>query len=213
MERQRHTDADADDDSIDVSQTKAYLAVGLLADAAGPDTYSGRDVAEAVDHLHAAREAAPTGTDTAERLDAALEYLEDVDARRPDSHRERHLCVRDALAELAPVAAGITDRDREIEGYRDTRPRDEHEDEQPESAVPVFYNVPPAVADRAIQRFERRREAADGAATTGAHLKDYIYDEIEEQSVIYVGGEPLADYAAGRVDELVIDPDAGRDDE
>jgi len=41
-------------DGIDVLSTNAYLAMGVLADAIGPNTYHNRDVDEAIDHLRTA---------------------------------------------------------------------------------------------------------------------------------------------------------------
>lgn len=72
------TNDHASDGSIDAASTGAYMAVGLLADAIGPDTYHGRDVDEAIGHLRTARADAPVGSEAAERIQAALEYLEDA---------------------------------------------------------------------------------------------------------------------------------------
>lgn len=41
----------------------------------------------------------------------------------------------------------------------------------------------------------------------GADLEEYVYDEIDPRHRIYVGDEPLAEYAEGRVESLTIDPD------
>lgn len=193
-------------DDIDVLSTNAYLAVGVLADAVGPDTYHPRDVDEARDHLQTGLEAGASDTDAARRVETALEYLADMDAYAPE---ERHLKVRDALAELAPVAAGVTDRDREA-----VDPYALPEDEKP--TVPVFYHVPRGAADRAIRRFQRRREAVEAGEVPEkwnhrTTLETYIYDEIEERAVIYVADEPLAEYASGRVESMVIDPDEDGD--
>jgi hypothetical protein len=172
----------------------------VLADAIGPDTYHGRDVGEAIDHLRTGLEAGARDTEAGRRIERALEYLADMEEYALD---ERRLKVRDALAELAPVAAGITDRDRlAIEPY--TLP----EDKKP--AVPVFYHVPQGAVDRAIRRFQHRREN-NPTPERRTYLAEYIYDEIDEQPVIYVDGEPLGEYASGRVESLVIEPDAEKD--
>ena len=101
-------------DGIDVLSTNAYLAVGVLADAIGPDTYHGRDVAEAIDHLRTGLEAGAKDTEAGRRIETALEYLSDMEEY--------------ALPE----------------------------DKKP--AVPVLYHVPRGAVDRAIRRFQRRRE-------------------------------------------------------
>jgi hypothetical protein len=187
-------------DGIDVLSTNAYLAVGVLADAIGPDTYHGRDVNEAIDHLRTGLEAGAKDTEAGRRIETALEYLADMEEYAPDKQR---LKVRDALAELAPVAAGVTDRDRlAVEPYAPP------EDKKP--AVPVLYHVPRAAVDRAIRRFQHRREN-NPTPERRTPLEEYIYEEIDERPVIYVGGEPLGEYASGRVESLVIEPDAEED--
>lgn len=95
-----------------------------------------------------------------------------------------------------------TERDSECDAPAATRPRREHE----KPTVPVFYDVPKAAVDRAIERFNYRREAA-ATPERGVDLEAYIYDEIPEQPVIWVDGEPLGEYAGGRVEELEIEPD------
>ena len=187
-------------DGIDVLSTNAYLAVGVLADAIGPDTYHGRDVNEAIDHLRTGLEAGAKDTEAGRRIETALECLSDMEEYAPD---ERRLKVRDALAELAPVAAGVTDRDRlAVEPYAPP------EDKKP--AVPVLYHVPRGAVDRAIRRFQHRREN-NPTPERRTPLAEYIYEEIDERPVIYVGGEPLGEYASGRVESLVIEPDAEED--
>jgi hypothetical protein len=64
-----------------------------------------------------------------------------------------------------------------------------------------------AAVDRAIRRFQRRRKN-NPTPERCTHLAEYIYDEIDERPVIYVAGEPLGEYALGRVESLVIEPDA-----
>lgn len=183
---------DETNDDTDGLSTNAHIAVGLLTDAIGPDTYHGRDVDEAKAHLRTALEDVTPDTEGVGRTEKALEYLAGMDSYVLD---ERRLKVRDALAELAPVAAGVAgDRHRQ--------------DEKP--TVPVFYHVPPAAVDRAIQLFKRRR-ADNPTPGRRTYLEEYIYQEIDERPIIYVGSEPLAEYASGRVESLVIDPDAERD--
>lgn len=189
--------------ALQSASTKAYLAVGLLDGAAGPDTYHGRDVREAIDHLEDGLADAPEGSDTAEQLRAALKKLEEIDDA---SRGARGLLVHDALAELAPVAAGLTDHDRAANGTA-VVPGDE------KPTVPVFYNVPETAADRAIDRFRRRRERVE-AGDTGMHLSqrstlsEFVLDEIDEQLEIFVGSEPYATYASkAGVTDLVVDPD------
>jgi len=188
--------SDDTDNRRDVRSTNAYLAMGLLADATGPDTYHGQDVDEARKHLRRGLEAGASDTDAGRRIERALEYLADMEEYAPD---ERRLKVRDALAELAPTVAGVTDK-RPGEG-----PYAVPEDTKP--SIPVFYHIPGAVADRAIERFQTRRESAP-APQHRTHLADYIHDEIDEWPVMYVGGAPLSEYAAGRVKSMVIEPDA-----
>lgn len=180
----------AEGDSLSVAEAKTYVAVGGLADAIGPESYNQRDVSEAVGHLREARARAPEGTDTAERIDTALGYLTGLERLELDKRRVK---VRDALADLAPVAAGVADRERNT-------------DERP--TVPVFYNIPPEAADRAIAKFEERRKSGPvpGQKVT---LREFIYNEIDESPVIFVGDAPLAEYASNAgVGGLVIDPNA-----
>lgn len=175
----------------DVLNTNAYIAVGLLTDAVDPDTYHERDVDEAKGHLRTALDDVATGTPGAERTASALAALDGLDEATHDDRRRK---VSDALAELAPVAAGVAGgRDREA------RP-----------TVPVFYHVPSAAVDRALSHFKRRR-ANNPTPERRTDLKEYIYSEIDEQPVVYVDGEPLGEYASGRVESTVIEPDSERD--
>lgn len=82
-------------------------------------------------------------------------------------------------------------------------------DEKP--TVPVFYHIPQAAADRAIERFKHRREYDKAPART-KWLAEYIYDEIEEKHVFWVEDEPLDDYAESRVESTTIEA-IGADDE
>ena len=240
MSNEPHDDTNANpNDSIDAVQTHAYVAVGALADAIGPDTYHGQDVADARDRLRQARAAAPDRYEGTARVAAAIDALEEIDAHPLE---DRHQQVRTALAELAPVAAGVAEDPRatpEARPSRDVGGREDgthqdvdeeappyvgppHPDDRP--AVPVFYPVPEAVADRAITRFNSAVDAADAGdfserfADATRTLEEYIYDEIDPVPVIYVGGEALGDYAADRVDALEVDPttdgksDVGADD-
>jgi len=177
--------------------TNAYLAVGLLADAIGPDTYHGRDVDEARDHLRTGLAAGATDTEAGRRIEAALEYLADMEAYALE---ERRLKVRDALAELAPVAAGLTDpAGVPTRTLREQKP-----------TVPAFYHVPRQAADRAIHRFRYSLRHADDCSEESlrnpeaslGRLRDWVYQEVRETPVIYVEGEPLGEYAASRVDRL-----------
>jgi hypothetical protein len=72
----------------------------------------------------------------------------------------------------------------------------------------VFYHVPRPAADRAIRRVRHRIEQRDAERSEGeptpAPLREYLYGEVRETPVIYGGGEPLAEYAAGRVDRLQV---------
>jgi len=190
---------DETNDDTDVLSTNAHIAVGLLSDAIGPDTYHGRDVDEAKGQLRAVLEDTTANTEATERIETALEYLAEMDSYALD---ERRLKVRDALAELAPVAAGVADHGRLAND--DGRQQDE------KPTVPVLYHVPPAAVDRAIHRFKRRR-ANNPTPGRRTYLKEYIYDGIDERPVIYVGDEPLAEYASGRVESMVIEPDGERD--
>jgi hypothetical protein len=179
----------------DEAHTAAYLAVGLLADATGEESFPTRDVEEAVDHLQQGRETAPEGSLTADRIEAALVLLEEV-AEYEYAPDERDRLIRSALAELAPVAAGL---DEWVPSLRTTKP-----------GVPVFYQVPQAAADRAIARFRHRRQSVlegDSELEHTVTLAEYLYEEIEEVPVIYVGAEPLYEYVGGRVDSLTIEPD------
>jgi len=79
--------------------------------------------------------------------------------------------------------------------------------------VPVFYHIPEDVAERALARFQRRVERVrqgdvdDGSPHAAATFHDYLYDEIAEQPVIYIEGEPLGEYASDAgLDTLRIDP-------
>jgi restriction endonuclease Mrr len=67
--------------------------------------------------------------------------------------------------------------------------------------VPVFYHIPPEAAERAIERFRRAQANAD--RDREVTIEEYLYEEIDEQPVMYVGGEPLDEYASDRVDDLV----------
>jgi hypothetical protein len=197
------TDDDTDNRS-DVLNSHAYVAVGLLADAIGPDTYHGGDVDEARDHLRTGLAAGATDTGAGRRIEAALEYLDDLEEKVLE---ERRLKVRDALAELAPVAAGLTDP----AGPPERTPREQ------KPTVPVFYHVPRPAADRAIHRFryglrhadDRNEESLRNPGASLGRLRDWVYQEVRETPVIYVDGEPLAEYASGRVDRLTIDRQGG----
>jgi hypothetical protein len=122
---QNQTPDSPDDDSTELANTKAWLAVSRLADADDADTYDGAAVGEAREHLEAASEAAPRGSTPAVRIDAAREDLDE--AADSDKVGERRMKVRDALAELAPVAAGVADherRDAETDAGTDTATAD-----------------------------------------------------------------------------------------
>lgn len=192
-----HTDRSTEPNDT-LASTNAYLAVGLLSDAIGPDKFYRRDIDEAIDHLKDGLNAAVPGSESAVRIDAALGYLADLDDM--PTVGERKLQVREALAELAPVAAGVAGVD----------PQAKRPDDKP--SVPVFYQVPPAAANRAIEKFKRRRQRIEDGETgqyldQRARLSEYIFDEIHQETVIWVGGETLAEYASqAGVESLVIDP-------
>lgn len=84
--------------------------------------------------------------------------------------------------------------------------------------VPVFYHVPREAAERAVERFKRRRErvenGAEGKCAGGTStLHDYLYDEIDEQVDIWVGGLTLAEFASrAGLESMTIDPDELRED-
>jgi hypothetical protein len=102
------TDADATG-RTGALEADAYVAVGELADAIGPNTYHGDRVGEARNHLLQAlkrvTEEDETESEAVDRVRSALEHLSDLG---PLSLEERRIHVRDALADLAPVAAGLT---------------------------------------------------------------------------------------------------------
>lgn len=191
-----HTEHTGTDTAVDTDGTAALRAaardaVDLLAGAI-EDVYRRGDVEEAEDRLTTAVADAPDTTTTA-RVRRALEYLDN----RPTDSRvdERRLEVRNALAELAPVAA---DRVAGTDDVLTPRPRAER------VAVPVFYTIPEIVAERALARFRERLDAHRGGDVERGHacLREYVYDEINEQPVLYVGGTPLGEYASGRVPVL-----------
>jgi hypothetical protein len=249
------------DDCTDDANVAAWLAVSLLADADDADTYDGIAVDEAREHLEAASEAAPRGSAAAVRIGAAREDL--AEAAETDRVGKRQVKVRDALAELAPVAVGVADHDHERRGAdaladADDRPllaaavaahemlenadRDAASADQdsqwlnalealdnlvmdaspgrlvaalddvdarpwPEAdkpAAPVFYDIPEAAADRAIARVRQRREN-DSSTERRYALAEYVYEEIREKHLFFVGDVPLAEYASERgVDSLTI---------
>jgi hypothetical protein len=186
------SDATAGADAGGTPRTNAYLAVGLLADATGEGTYHEHDISKAWEHLHEGLQASDAGTETAGRIEYALETLADLEKVAPD---ERDFLLREALAELAPIAAGLADH------ARTRTPRQE------KPTVPVFYHIPHRAADRAIRRFQHRVEGEEELPEWWGpgHLTDYLYEEISEVPVIYVDGEPLAEYASGRVDSLTTE--------
>lgn len=197
-------------DGRDALSTNAWLAVGLLTDAIEPDTYRGDDVAEAKDHLLTALEGAPADTEAARRSEKALEFLDYLEG---DSLDERRLKVRDALAELAPIAAGITPTANTDPSADDEElPRDKQQPgEHEKPRVPVFYPIPPEAGDRAIDRFKRRVEAEQAGdipdGWRGSSLIDYLTDEIESQHIFYIDGEPYAEYASeAGLETLSTDP-------
>lgn len=84
--------------------------------------------------------------------------------------------------------------------------------------VPVFYHVPREAGERAVERFKRQRERVKygtdekyvGGTST---LHDFLYDEIDEQVDIWVGGLTLAEFASrAGLDSMTIDPDELRED-
>ena len=69
--------------------------------------------------------------------------------------------------------------------------------------VPVFYHVPEAAAERAVRRFRQYREADDEDLfdpSRESTLRDFVLDEIRQQPVTYVGGQPLAAWADEHTD-------------
>lgn len=205
-------DANADDE-LEALYANAYVAVGQLADAIGPDTYRSRDVVDAKDHLRTGLRNIPDGADgdAVHRVESALEYLSDLDRL---SLGERRMAVRDALADLAPVAAGLSDSDRLEHGSGDAGEEITMGADSMSLAptpavqrptVAAFYQVPPEAADRAIDRFNSRLE--QGKSKQPENLTDYVLDEIDQKIAVWVGGEPLGEYAAGRVEEVAIAPD------
>ena len=75
-------------------------------------------------------------------------------------------------------------------------------DERP--TVPVFYNIPPEAADRAIEHATRRHKT-DPDRDLETLLLDAVYDEVREVPVVFVGEEPLEEYAADELDALEAD--------
>ena len=75
-----------------------------------------------------------------------------------------------------------------------------------------FYHMSAPVVDRAIQRFYWRREVTDAPARR-IGFRECIWNEISEEPVIYVDGEPLAKYAGEQVDGLRIESDGHAGDE
>jgi len=74
--------------------------------------------------------------------------------------------------------------------------------------VPVFYHVPEAAAQRAVRRFRQYREADDEDLfdpSRESTLRDFVLDEIRQQPVTYVGGQPLEQWADEHADD--IEPD------
>jgi hypothetical protein len=188
------TDDDTDDGTA-VLHSCAYVAVGLLASAVGDGPYYEADIDEAWEHLHEGLRAADSNTEGADRVERALSTLADLNDCAPD---ERDFVIRDALAELAPVAAGLTGTPERGRTPRTRKP-----------TVPVFYNIPRMAADRAIRRFQQRLERED--ALGPAHFVDFLYEEVSEEPVIYVDGETLAEYASGRIDRLTTEGWTGSD--
>lgn len=185
-----HTEADGEK-SIDVTRVQANIAVGLLADATklnDPEYFREDDVAEAIGHLEKARDAAPEGSTAGEAVGAALACLEAIED--VDGTERRRQNVHNALAALAPVAAGISERERL---FAEDYPRSERD--KPDS--PVFYNIRPEVADRAIAQVRAGRQGSEEPITSPEVL-DYIYQEVHEVPVVYVDGDPLGEYL-GRV--------------
>lgn len=129
----------------------------------------------------------------AERVEYAREKVAELEAAAPD---EYGAIMAPALAELAPLAAQAAGPSSDVD---ESRPPSERE----KPTVPVFYQVPKEAVDRAIERFQRRRESG---TKRRKWLQEYIYDEIQENHVIYVDGGPLEEYAKGRVESLTIEP-------
>jgi hypothetical protein len=74
--------------------------------------------------------------------------------------------------------------------------------------VPVFYHVPEAAAERAVRRFRQYREADDEDLfdpSRESTLRDFVLDEIRQQPVTYVGGQPLAAWASEYADDIAPD--------
>lgn len=148
----------------------------------------------------------------------AREILQDVDPATIDDDQKCHLinaleALDNLYLEASPydLAAALNndapDSDRGSDSGESPaeiwRPRPT---ERP--TVPIVYPLPAAAADRAIDRFKHKLEY-DNAPTRQAHLKDYIYDVIEEDHIFYVDGEPLAEYASeAGLETLTIEPES-----
>lgn len=153
-----------------------------------------------------------TDTDGVPLLSAvvtAREILQDVDPATVDDAQESRLinaleALDNVYIEASPEEiADALDVDADEIG--DDTLRHRRNSECP--AVPVYFQVPPAAADRAIDRFNHRRENGRPVRAGGADLEEYIYDEIDQRHRVYVGDETLAEYAEDRVESLTLEAD------
>lgn len=74
--------------------------------------------------------------------------------------------------------------------------------------VPVFYPVPEAAAERAVRRLQQYRDADPEELTFPGRdkkLRDYVLDEVRQESVIYVDGQPLEVWASEHADGVALD--------
>jgi hypothetical protein len=98
-----------------------------------------------------------------------------------------------------------------VDGEREVVDPEAHEDTSATDrpTVPVFYSVPAAAVDRAIERFQHRVENPFGDDSPYqaqvVRLRDFIYSEIEEAPVIWVDGVPLSRYVADAGAELRVE--------
>lgn len=132
----------------------------------------------------------------------AREMLQDVDPATVDDNQESHLinaleALDNLFIEASPEELGEAFGGDGPSSYESGMAHPRPMSECP--AVPVYFQIPQAAADRAIDMFNRLQERTAEPATV-VDLEGYIYDEIEPDHRIYVGDETLAEYAAGGVE-------------
>lgn len=110
--------ADKPTNETDTIGAASHTAVGVLTEMQNLDTYYARDIEEVIDGIEAGVERPGVAkTAAGERAADAVERLKELKPAAPD---EREGLIREALADLAPVAADVADHDTITDADVDT---------------------------------------------------------------------------------------------